>query len=289
MGSSRFDRRYVERYAELTDTVAVGPRSHRMSPYDRDVMPLVELSRRLKRMPAAPDPTPEFRDQLRTFLVANAERGVGASGDETTAWISTRPALAGSTQAIRQVPGAPGRRTRRARVAILVGITGGAVALSGVSAASSDSLPGEPLYQLKRSTEQAQLALAGSDLSRGLLYLKFARSRLGEARLVTANVVAEVLADMDAETQRGVSLLGAAAVQSRDGGALDAIRAFVAQQRERVDALRASLPPTLVGTTKPSLTLLDRIETRITDLAAALDRGCDIAAVDELGPDPAGC
>ena len=40
---------------------------------------------------------------------------------------------------------------------------------------------GATSYNVKRSTERAQLALAGSDVSRGKLYLEFAGSRLDEA------------------------------------------------------------------------------------------------------------
>ncbi len=57
----------------------------------------------------------------------------------------------------------------------------GTVAVSGVSAASGDALPGETLYDVKRSTERAQLALAGNDLGKAQLYLEFARTRIQEA------------------------------------------------------------------------------------------------------------
>jgi hypothetical protein len=63
--------------------------------------------------------------------------------------------------------------------------------------ASNESVPGDPLYSFKRSGEQAQLVLAGSDANRGQLHLDFARTRLVEARQVAPEAVGAVLADMD--------------------------------------------------------------------------------------------
>ncbi len=55
------------------------------------------------------------------------------------------------------------------------------MAVSGISAASENASPGDALYGVKRSTERAQLAMAGSDVTRGQLSLDFAQTRLTEA------------------------------------------------------------------------------------------------------------
>ena len=74
-----------------------------------------------------------------------------------------------------------------------------------MSAASENAVPGDALYGVKRSTERAQLALASSDLTRGQLFLDFARNRLAEARRRQGDSdgFAGVLDDMDANTTAG--------------------------------------------------------------------------------------
>lgn len=213
-----------------------------------------------------------------------------------------------------QTPG-----TGRTRAAVLVGVTAGALALSGVSAASTDSLPGDALYQVKRSSERAQLALAASDQTRGQLYLEFAHSRVLEAHQVGTGLLADVLADMDVETVAGVNLLTTAAVARHDANILTAISNFVAQQRDRLDELHRSLLATStesatssLGTTGSTVTagsagtagslsvagaepirrstmLLNSIDQRTRALTHALLSGCPSATIDTLGPKPTSC
>ncbi|WP_237277348.1 DUF5667 domain-containing protein, partial [Streptomyces caniscabiei] len=57
-----------------------------------------------------------------------------------------------------------------------------ASAFGGVAAASSDALPGDSLYGLKRGIEDVKLTLADDSDDRGRLYLDQASTRLGEAR-----------------------------------------------------------------------------------------------------------
>src|SRR5207245_7569974 len=105
----------------------------------------------------------------------------------------------------RARPSQPVVGGKRARGAVLVGLAAGTLALSGMSAASGNAMPGDPLYGVKRSTESARLALAGSDISRGQLYLEFARNRLAEAQAIGPNGagLSGMLDDMDAETRDG--------------------------------------------------------------------------------------
>jgi hypothetical protein len=251
-------------------------------------------------MPAtAAAPNDEFRGALRSFLVATAERdGLGATASrrtrsaaataqDTAAWQAIKPlsALGAKTQPVRQLGH---RGAGRARIAVLAGVAAGAIILSGVSAASTGALPGDALYPVKRSTEQAQLALAGSDDSRGKLYLEFAGSRLGEAEQVDPGSVGPVLADMDSETRQGVSLVLQSAVASRDVGALGTVTTFVQQQRSALADLHGRLPQaTADQVIRPSLELLDQITNRVNALQHALTAGCPIPKVGPLGPEPA--
>src|SRR4029450_7474125 len=125
-----------------------------------------------------------------------------------------------------------GRRIR-ARGAIVIGVAAGAMAVSGISAASENASPGDALYGVKRSTERAQLAMAGSDVTRGQLSLDFARTRLTEAAaLAGTGAFAGVLNDMDADTRQGVKLLTESAVARKDPAPLNRVVGFVAAQEQ---------------------------------------------------------
>lgn len=285
---SSLDRRRSDRFADLLDEVNGRPRNHRRNGVDDELERLVQVAGRVSALSAlAPAPRAEFRSDLRATLLARIEReGIGATADERVKQVAIRAALAGETKPIRQMPTS---RSGRTRAALLAGVTAGALALSGVSAASTEALPGDPLYQVKRSTELAQLALAGSDQSRGHLYLEFAQNRLREARKVAPERLAAVLADMDVVTTSGASLLATAAVHQADAGALAALATFVSQQRARLGDLAGALPNDAAESVRSSLALLDAVQARATSLTNALAKGCAIPTVDDLGPRPVAC
>jgi hypothetical protein len=294
-----FDRRRSERFAELLED---GLRRHRrLSGSEAEMDWGVRRMRQLQSMLQCPMPPEEFRDDLRAMLVAAAQRkndGQLITDIATNRATVAHDALAGATQPVRQVarphrtPSAlrsQGPGTGRTRAAVLAGVTAGALALSGVSAASTNSLPGDPLYQVKRSSERAQLALAASDQTRGQLYLEFARSRGLEAHQIGNGLLADVLEDMDGETVAGVNLLATAAVQRGDPNILTPITSFVAQQRGRLDELHKTLTAAGVEPMRRSAMLLDSVEQRTHALTRALRIGCPIATVDALGPKPTSC
>ena len=223
MSSSLFHRQRAERLAQLLDEANGRPKHHTRSTLDGELAGYVRLSDELARTANVnSSPCTEFRTELRAMLVATADReGIGTEPTPAPQ-IGGRRALVGS---------------KRARGAVLVGLAAGTLALSGMSAASSDAMPGDPLYGVKRSTESARLALAGSDVSRGQLYLGFARNRLAEAHSTGARgqVLAGMLDDMDNETRNGTRLLTSAALNHRDRGALDLIDEFVRGQRANCD------------------------------------------------------
>jgi hypothetical protein len=287
VSSYLFDRRRAERFDQLLDEASGRRRTHRRWNIDGELSGLVTLATRTREVPIAPAPDPEFRVGLRAMLMAKIERdGIGTQAAERAAHAANRAALAGKTQPIRQVQAGAGRT----RAAVLIGVTAGALALSGVSAASTKALPGDPLYPVKLSSERAQLALAGSDLSRGKLRLEFARVRLSEARLVAPDLLSQVLADMDDETRRAVPLLTTAAVEQGDPAAVELILAFVERQREGLEALRALLGRAGTAATDASADLLRVVETRARQLRAALRSECPIGLkADDLGPRPTDC
>jgi hypothetical protein len=285
MSLSGFDRKRVERFSEFIET-ANGPRTHRRTSVDDDPSSLTRLTHRLRDLPMQA-PNAEFSSALRSFLVATAERdGVGrtaAAVDHDAAPSAGSPALAGKTQVVRQVSA---RGSSRARLAVLAGVAAGAIVLSGVSAASTGALPGDPLYSVKRSTEKAQLALAGSDASRGRLYLEFARSRLTEANQVNdPSKVSAVLADMDSEMTQGVTLVLDAVVAGTDSSGMSTLKTFVTNQQTALTQLQGTASPSDLA---HSSDLLDRISGRIAVINHALAAHCtSFPTADSLGPKPA--
>ncbi|MEH1056206.1 DUF5667 domain-containing protein [Micromonospora sp. CPCC 206171] len=286
MDSDLFSRRRAARFAQLLDEANGGRRHHVRSRADESLTALVAVGQRLVAERPDIEVDAEFRSGLRAMLVATAERdGMGAATTTTPAR-TTEAASRGS------LLGAVTARQIRARGAILVGIAAGAVAVSGISAASEDAVPGDALYGMKRSTERAQLALTGSDLSRGQLFLDFARTRLDEAGTLRGDLAgfSAVLDDMDADTRQGVRLLTTTAAQRSDPAGLDAVNTFVTGQRKAVGGLLDGASRAERDRTRRSLALLDAIRKRSDALRAAIACGLPApVASDALGPAPATC
>ena len=87
--------------------------------------------------------------------------------------------------------------------------------------ASAASLPGSPLYGLKRTTERVQLALTFRAADRAVLHLKFAERRLEEAVVLAVSRREFDEAPLSALNEEiGLALLEARTVSERDSMAL---------------------------------------------------------------------
>ena len=292
------ESRRIEMFALLLDEAGGG--RHRRLETDTDLTTLLHLARRLSDAPGGlpsqfdPKPRAAFRDDLRAELVAAITRDAAANQGAEQRVSRSRPLLLPSprrepdaTQPIRKVPATadPHRRARTTRNALILGVAFGALALSGVSMASNGAAPGDPLYGVKRSNEQVQVALAGSDANRGRLHLEFAKVRLVEARQVDSGRVGAVLADMDSEVTDGARLVFTAALSGRDLTAIDSVRSFAQQQRTDLVALAADVASAATPA-RGSLDLLARVETRADLMQAAIADGCTTFTTDDLGPVP---
>jgi hypothetical protein len=282
MSASIFSRRRSERFAQLIEAGGgrrQHARTHARSGLDDDLGELVSVSRRVRELPLTVQAHPEFREGLRAMLMATIDReGIGVT--------SMRPEV--ETMPSRQT-GLLGSRRTRTRTAVIAGVAAGTLALSGMSAASGSAIPGDPLYGVKRSTERAQLALAGSAASRGSLNLEFARTRLDEAAAFRADLtrLTAVFDDMDTETRTAVHLLTTAAVTDRDGTALDAVDSFAASQRLGITTLRDSLAGAARTRADGSLALIDAVQRRSSALRGILPCGAAATGTtDVLGPVP---
>ncbi|MEU4423737.1 DUF5667 domain-containing protein [Actinoplanes sp. NPDC024001] len=272
--------RSAERFAELLDEAGGARRHHTRGHADAELDRLVAIGNRLTAArPGAPVDS-EFRVGLRAMLVATAERdGIGR-----TAHDDEFDAVPEATERARR----PffGRRIR-ARGAIVIGVAAGAMAVSGISAASESASPGDALYGVKRSTERAQLAIAGSDATRGQLSLDFARNRLAEAVTMNGNDpdFGTVLDDMDADTRKGVRLLTTSAVSHRDAKPLTTLDGFVDGQRNTFGPALGRLSPDNRERALTSMALLEDVAGRTEALRTGLR--CEKvtpAGTDTLGP-----
>lgn len=157
MNLNIFRRWRAERFAQLLDEANGGRRHHIRSRADDDLTELVTVGQRMRGAQQSVEVDPEFRTGLRLRLVTAAEQAAfetAAAADQIVGKRAGRP---------ERRPVRNGQRTRaRVRGSIIVGVAVGAIAVSGMSAASENALPGDALYAVKRSTERAQLALASS-------------------------------------------------------------------------------------------------------------------------------
>ncbi|MBG6139947.1 DUF5667 domain-containing protein [Longispora fulva] len=277
MNAFLLKRRQTERFAQLLDEQGGGPRHHVRTEYDPDLSGMFPVVDRLTGLGHAVDsaPAPDFKRDLHAMLMATIERdGIGVTAADQT---------------VEEAPRAS--RGRRVRIAAIAGLAAGTLAVSSMSMASGDANPGDALYGMKRSTEKAQLALAGTDISRGQLYLQFARTRMDEALTIAGDpdALGSVLNDMDNETRQGVRLLTSGAVDRKDATALDAVDAFVAVQRRGMADLLSRTEGDR-GRAVTSLTLLDEVATRSASLRGVLNCMTSTGSVlDDLGPIPQKC
>jgi hypothetical protein len=278
--TSVFPSRRAERFAQLLDEAAGARRHHARSATDGDLTELVAMSQRVSTLPLVVEVDPEFRTGLRASLMARIEReGIGVT-------------------ATTSEPDEPVRRrvtdllpSTRTRGAIVVTLIAGTLAASGVSAASGDAIPGDALYAVKRSTERAQLAFAGSDVSRGQLYFEFAKVRLAEAGALGNNAarLGPVLDDMDNDMRNGTRLLTTAAVERGDIAGLQAVQQFSAQQRPTLQSMVNRATGPAKKRAGDSLALLDRINARATSLESTIKCPGQDVPLDELGAQPVVC
>ncbi|WP_395575415.1 DUF5667 domain-containing protein [Streptomyces sp. BK79] len=178
----------------------------------------------------------------------------------------------------------------RPRSRLAKGLTAGGLSVSvaagafgGVAAASSDALPGDSLYGLKRGIEDFRLGLAEGDDERGRAYLDLASTRLSEARRLmergrsgpldheSLGEVRRALSGMRHDASEGHRLLSA--VYARDPGSLapmQALSAFSRSHRETWGALRERLPVQLGDVSEQVSSVFDAIEDDVAPLESML-------------------
>ena len=183
------------------------------------------------------------------------------------------------------------------RTRLTAGLAGAAAAVTGLAsvvALSGNAGPGDALYGVKRGTEQGQLALAGD--ARGRTLLEFASTRLDEVSVLIADdapadVVADTLATMDAQTADGVAWLTRRAVETGSSASLDDLAGWSAGQSAGLTDIRDDVPAAAQDDVAASASLLDDVGQRVEGLRVALDcpTGPATDGSDSLGPVPGEC
>ncbi|MEV5887386.1 DUF5667 domain-containing protein [Streptomyces sp. NPDC052020] len=176
-------------------------------------------------------------------------------------------------------------RTRLAKGLTAGGLSVGvaAGALGGVAAASSDALPGDTLYALKRGIEDVKLGLADGDDERGRAYLDLASTRLKEARRLldrgrgghldheSLGEIRRTLSGMEHDASEGHRLLSAVYARDPDSLApMQALSAFSRSHGEAWGALRDKLPVQLGDVSEKVSSVFDAIEQDVAPLRTLL-------------------
>ncbi|MER7111290.1 DUF5667 domain-containing protein [Streptomyces sp. NPDC000229] len=158
---------------------------------------------------------------------------------------------------------------------LTVGVAAGA--FSGVAAASSDALPGDSLYGLKRGMEDLKLGMADDDADRGEIYLDQASTRLNEARRLierdrsgvldheSLGEIRRALNGMKHDAAEGHRLLRLAYERGGTIAPMATLNSFARNHREAWNGLRDRLPVQLTD-----------VRDEVSDVFAAID--------EEVGP-----
>jgi hypothetical protein len=253
-------------------------RSDRTDRTDRDR--LLSLASGLGELPK-PTMDPEVKVVQRAQLVAAMEAMLqeDAAGPSVP---EQRSRTKGAHRAGRLGKLRPRSRLTKGLAAggLTVGVAAGA--FGGVAAASSDALPGDNLYGLKRGMEDLKLGMADGDSDRGQIYLDQASTRLNEARRLMERVrggpldhesvgeVRRALSGMRFDASEGHRLLSEA--YKRDGslGPIQALSAFTQSHRKSWSALSDRLPVQLGDVRDQVSSVFDAIDEEVDPLRSLL-------------------
>jgi hypothetical protein len=188
-----------------------------------------------------------------------ADAGSDGDSDSDSGTVVAPIPLHGGGRAGRKARHSLGGRTKRSAPAgfrgrvVFVGAAASAVLLaiaSGGVLASSDALPGDTLYPVKRVAESAGLAVTFDDADRARRHLEMAATRLSEVEQLARNtqsapapeVFTTAMDDFDTATNEGSQLLLSAAEADKGGTAADDLHKWATEQSDRLTELEPELP-----------------------------------------------
>ncbi|MFF8316986.1 DUF5667 domain-containing protein [Streptomyces bobili] len=248
---------------------------------------LLALATGLAELPK-PEFDPEVKVVQRAQLVAAMEAMLqaGTMGEAADRSVPEQRARARGAHRATSL----GRFRPRTRLAkgltaggLSVGVAAGA--FGGVAAASSDALPGDSLYGLKRGIEDFKLNyLAEGDGERGQAYLDQASTRLSEARRLmergrggahldheSVGEIRRALSGMRYDASEGHRLLHEAYQRDPDSlGPIQALSTFSRSHREVWGDLRNRLPVQLGDVSQQVSSVFDAIDEEVAPLRSLL-------------------
>ena len=245
---------------------------------------LLALANGLGELPK-PEMDPEVKVVQRAQLVAAMEEMFASGG------ASAGPTLPEQRASGRGAHRASPLRKLRPRSRWSKGLAAGGLtvgvaagAFSGVAAASSDALPGDSLYGLKRGMEDLKLGMADDDSDRGELYLDQASTRLSEARRLmergrtgtmdheSLGEVRRTLNGMRHDVSEGHRLLHAAYARDGSLGPMATLNSFARSHRDSWNGLRDRLPMQLTDVGDEVSSVFDAIDQEVGPLESLLPR-----------------
>lgn len=177
---------------------------------------------------------------------------------------------------------------------LTVGVAAGA--FGGVAAASSDALPGDSLYGLKRGMEDIKLGMADDDADRGGIYLDQASTRLSEARRLmergrsgdldheSLTEIRRVLGGMKHDAVEGHRLLRQAYERDGEIGPMARLNSFAQAHRGTWDGLRDRLPVQLADVGSEVTGVFDAMNEEVEPLQSVLPRTPEKGAISSTSP-----
>ncbi|MDV9191222.1 DUF5667 domain-containing protein [Streptomyces sp. SR27] len=177
---------------------------------------------------------------------------------------------------------------------LTVGVAAGA--FGGVAAASSDALPGDSLYGLKRGMEDIKLGMADDDADRGGIYLDQASTRLSEARRLmergrigdldheSLTEIRRALGGMKHDASEGHRLLRQAYDRDGEIGPMARLNSFAQAHRDTWNGIRDRLPVQLADVGSEVTNVFDAIDEDVEPLQSILPRTPEKGAVGSESP-----
>lgn len=241
---------------------------------------MLALAATLSRQPR-PALDPERKTVQRAQLIAAMEQALADGSFPVTAPVpKQRGDKRGGAHRLRRLTPTTRLSRRLAVGGLTVGVAAGA--LGGVAAASTNALPGDTLYGLKRSMEDLKLDLASGDTSRGKIYLDMASTRLQEARRLMDRghggrlddeSVAEMrkaLSGMRQEAVEGHRLLSQAYRKDGSLQPIETLNSFASAHRQGWSDLRGKLPSQLTDVSDQVSSVFDAIDQEVAPLQGLL-------------------